>query len=99
MLTLIVMAPAVAQGAVLFFGGWISRTGPRRLLRRAATLGRLPMALVGLLLVPSIAQWSKTEEGLKLVPWFFLVLVTISGSCHGADHFRVERSAERQLYR
>lgn len=77
MLTLIVMAPAVAQGAVLFFGGWISRTGPRRLLRRAATLGRLPMALVGLLLVPSIAQWSKTEEGLKLVPWFFLVLVTI----------------------
>ncbi|MBT7131234.1 MAG: hypothetical protein HN891_11060, partial [Planctomycetes bacterium] len=26
MLTLIVMAPAVAQGSVLFFGGWISRT-------------------------------------------------------------------------
>ncbi len=78
LLTLIIMAPAVAQGAVLFFGGWISRTGPRRLLRRAATLGRLPLALVALLLVPSIGDWSQTEEGRQIVPWLFLLLVTIS---------------------
>ena len=78
LLTLIVMAPAVSMGSVLFFGGWISRTGPRRLLRRAATLGRLPLALVGLLLVPGIGEWARTEQGQQLVPWFFLVLVTIS---------------------
>ena len=77
LLTLIIMAPAVAQGAVLFFGGWISRTGPRRLLRRAATLGRLPVALIGLLLVPSIGDWAATDEGKRVVPWFFLALVTI----------------------
>lgn len=78
LLTLIVMAPAVSMGAVLFFGGWISRTGPRRLLRRAATLGRLPLALIGLLLIPAIGDWSRTEQGQQLVPWLFLVLVTIS---------------------
>lgn len=78
LLTLIVMAPAVSMGSVLFFGGWISRTGPRRLLRRAATLGRLPLALVGLLLVPGIGEWARTEQGQQIVPWFFLVLVTIS---------------------
>jgi MFS family permease len=77
LLTLIVMAPSVSMGAVLFFGNWISRTGPRRLLRRAATLGRLPMLLVGLLLVPSIGDWWRTESGKELVPWLFLVLVTI----------------------
>ena len=77
LLTLIVMAPAVAQGAVLFFGGWISRTGPRRLLRRAATVGRLPLSLTLLLLVPMIANWAQTDEGMKWVPWFFLILVTV----------------------
>lgn len=77
LLTLIVMAPAVAQGAVLFFGGWISRTGPRRLLRRAATVGRLPLSLTLLLLVPMIANWVQTEEGMKWIPWFFLILVTV----------------------
>lgn len=78
LLTLIVMAPAVSMGAVLFFGGWISRTGPRRLLRRAATLGRLPLALVGFLLIPAVGDWSRTEEGQQIVPWLFLLLVTIS---------------------
>ena len=78
LLTLIVMAPAVSMGSVLFFGGWISRTGPRRLLRSAATFGRLPLALVALLLVPSISEWSRTEQGQQIVPWLFLLLITIS---------------------
>ncbi|MDG2084258.1 MAG: MFS transporter [Planctomycetota bacterium] len=77
LLTLIVMAPAVAQGAVLFFGGWISRTGPRRLLRRAATVGRLPLSLMILLLVPVISNWAETDQGREIVPWIFLLLVTI----------------------
>ncbi|HIA27627.1 MAG TPA: MFS transporter [Planctomycetes bacterium] len=78
LLTLTTMAPAVVQGAILFFSRWISSTGPRRLLRRAATVGRLPLVLILLLAIPEVADWASEGTGQTVVGYSFLLLITIS---------------------
>ncbi len=62
LITLLVMAPAVAMSLAIFVAGRIASTHPRRLIRRAAIVGRLPLLL--------LLVWGDD-------PWFLLVLVTI----------------------
>ena len=61
MVTLIVMAPAVAQSLALFVAGRIAATHPRRLIRTFGFIGRLPIVL--LFFLPAD-------------PWIFLTIVT-----------------------
>ncbi len=62
LITLIVMAPAVALSFSLFAAGRVSATHPRRLLRTSALVGRLPILL--------LLIWTNN-------PWFLLAIVTI----------------------
>jgi len=61
LITLIVMAPAVSQALALFVAGRVAAAHPRRLIRYAALVGRLPILL--------LLIWSED-------PWFLLALVT-----------------------
>lgn len=61
-ITLITMAPAVTQVLALFIAGRLDSSRPRKLIRRAGLLGRLPLLIL-------LLRWDD--------PWLLLVLVSV----------------------
>lgn len=62
LITLIIMAPAVSQTLALFVAGRVAATQPRRVIRNAGIIGRLPILLL---------LWRADDA------WFLLALVTV----------------------
>jgi len=62
LITLITMAPAVTQCLALFVAGRVAAAHPRRLIRGAGLVGRLPLLVL-------LVRWDD--------PWLLLVLVSV----------------------